>query len=175
MCYNNIIGVKFCNCNFLYFKKEVSIMLVKTDYIENIKHAKITLQCELRPACYIYQSGHRVPDLVVVSLELKDLEYGFISPNGEVVMTLSTAMPVGYGGTGANHISPQWLVIELAEAGRRHEDAYDWEEFLASATAKILHLLAIGGDDRIATVEYDDKRFVVMDDTGGHDESDYIY
>lgn len=144
-------------------------MLIKTDYTDTIKHAKITLMCELRPA---YYTGRHSPDFSIISMELKELEYGFISPNGEAIMTLSSVMPVGCY-TGYNivgqSISPQpWLIIEIAEAGKRHEDPHDWEDFLAKATTKIVQLLAINGGSRIATVEYDgDKRFVVMDDISG--------
>ena len=144
-------------------------MLIKTDYTDTIKHAKITLMFELRPAYYTYISGRRSPDFSIISMELKELEYGFISPNGEAIMTLSSVMPVGwYAGYNmvSQSIGPQpWLIVEITEAGKRHEDPHDWEDFLAKATTKIVQLLAIDGDSRIAAVEYDgDKRFVVMDD-----------
>lgn len=144
-------------------------MLVKTDYEDSIRKGRITLQCELRPSYYTYFNNQEVVDIRAVSQMLKELEHS-INPDGATIMTLSTTMPVGYG----DRFQPDWLVIEIAEASRKHEAVKDWENFLAQTAARIIKVLAAGNDARIATVEYDDKRFIVMNDIDPHDKSDYI-
>lgn len=145
-------------------------MLVKTDY-EELKKAKIILQCELRPSCYEYFNHKEAIDLRAISQALKELEHDFVNPDGSTRMMLSTMMPVGCG----DRMQIDWLVVEIVEAGKRHETPEDWEKFLAQTTAKIIKILSLGNDARIATVEYDNnKRFIVMNDIDPHDESDYI-
>ena len=149
--------------------------LVKTDYCD-IRKAKITLQCELKPAYYNYVAGIAVLNLDAIADALYDIEYDFLSPNGETVTMLSQVVAVGYKGSamGRRDKAPRWLVIDLTEAGKRHESQIEWEEFLAEAAGKIVNQLAAGENNRIATVDCGDRRFVVMDELGGHNEADYI-
>lgn len=146
-----------------------STKLVKTDH-GFIRKAKITLQCELKPGYYTYRSDGDYPNLSAIAEALYDIDYDYLSPNGESITTLDTTTPVGY--RGYNHKVPHWLVIKITAP----EELYKhWEDFLAGATAKIIRQLAITGSDCIATIEYNgNEKFVVMTDIGEHDETDYI-
>lgn len=149
--------------------------LIKADFSE-VRKAKITLQCGLKPGFYTHNDNDIcVPDLSAIAEALYDLDYDLLSPNGEAITTMHTVAPLGYGGS--RHRVPYWLVLEVVEAASRHTEL-EWEEFLAKVAAKILKLLAIDDDDCIASIDYyghkHEQRFVVMTDTGRHDESDYI-
>lgn len=145
--------------------------LVKTDFTD-IRKARITLQCELKPGYYIYNSSGQYPNLNSIAEALYDLDFEYLSPNGESITTLGVTTPVGY--RGFNRKIPHWLVVKITEPADRHTSS-EWQDFLAKATAKILRKLAPEGEDNIASIEYDEmKRFVVMTDLGGHNESDFI-
>lgn len=151
--------------------------LVKADFTE-VRKAKITLQCELRPNCYTYdeENENKIPNLSAIAEALYDLDYDLLSPNGEAITTMTTVAPLGYSGPG--HQTTFWLVLEIVESASRHDET-EWKDFLAKVAAKILRILAVDEDNCLASIDYldyhrSDKRFVIITDTGGHDESDYI-
>lgn len=143
-------------------------MLVRTEFCETLKKAKIILRYQLQ-LTYYRQNG--TLDLGLIAKDLREVEYYHINPDGAIDMRLSVVTPI----PSDFNTEREWLVVELI-GGERDTDA-NWTKFLAKSAARIMEELSPAvNKTRVATVEYSfDKRFIVMDDSfGSYDESDYI-
>lgn len=148
-------------------------MLVKTDFCENVRRAKITLECRLRQQFYCSSQGSYAEsgkiDLDEIAEELRDIEYDFINNHDKTTTILSAVTPVG------DNDAHEWLVVELTDTDWNHQDEVIWRDFLAEAAAKIIVRLASekAADGCIATVDTGSTRFVVMEDPD-HGHGDYL-
>lgn len=144
-------------------------MLVKTEFCETLKKARIVLRYRLQTTYYRHNG---TLDLPRIAKDLRDVEYSHVNPDGSVDMVLSAVTPIP---TAELDMEKEWLVVELTGYEKSLEAT--WIKFLEENTARIMDAVTPAiNKPRVATVEYGlGKRFVIMDDTtGAYDESDYI-